>query len=39
LQGELDGKLFQLADIEADLAGTEGMVLEIHPTQSRAAAA
>jgi hypothetical protein len=39
LQGELDGKLFQLADIEADLAGTEGMVFEIHPAQPRTAAA
>jgi hypothetical protein len=39
LQGELDGKLFQLADIEADLAGTEGVVFEIHPAQPRAAAA
>ena len=39
LQGELDGKLFQLADIEADLAGTEGVVLEIHPARPRAAAA
>jgi hypothetical protein len=39
LQGELDGKLFQLADIEADLAATEGMVFEIHPAQPRAAAA
>ena len=26
LQGELDGKLAQLAEIEADLASTEGMV-------------
>jgi hypothetical protein len=26
LQGELDGKLVQLAEIEADLAGTEGIV-------------
>ena len=39
LQGELDGKLFQLADIEADLAGTEGVVFEIHPAQPRTAAA
>jgi N12 class adenine-specific DNA methylase len=39
LQGELDGKLFQLANIEADLAATEGVVFEIHPVQSRAAAA
>jgi N12 class adenine-specific DNA methylase/adenine-specific DNA methylase len=31
LQGELDGKLCQIADIEADLAGTEGVVFEIHP--------
>jgi hypothetical protein len=31
LQGELDGKLFQIADIEADLAGTEGVVDETHP--------
>jgi hypothetical protein len=31
LQGELDGKLFQLADIEADLAGTEGLVNDNHP--------
>jgi hypothetical protein len=39
LQGELDGKLFQLAGIEANLAGTEGVVLEIPPAQPRAAAA
>ena len=38
LQGELDGKLAQLADIEADLASTEGSVTANHP-QSRAAAA
>jgi hypothetical protein len=31
LQGELDGKLFQLADIEADLAGTERSVNDNHP--------
>ena len=31
LQGELDGKLFQIADIEADLAGTEGLVNDNHP--------
>ena len=31
LQGELDGKLLQIADIEADLAGTAGVVFEIHP--------
>jgi D-serine dehydratase len=28
LQGELDAKLAQLAEIEADLAGTEGVVSE-----------
>ena len=38
LQGELDGKLAQLADIEADLASTEGSVTANHP-QPRAAAA
>jgi hypothetical protein len=38
LQGELDDKLAQLADIEADLAGTEGSVTANHP-QPRAAAA
>jgi hypothetical protein len=38
LQGELDGKLARLADIEADLAGTEGSVTANHP-QPRAAAA
>jgi hypothetical protein len=38
-RGELDGKLCQIADIEADLAGIEGVVFEIHPAQSRAAAA
>ena len=32
LQGELDGKLAQLADIEADLAGTEGVLRDDHPT-------
>jgi len=31
LQGELDGKLFQIADIEADLADTEGLVNDNHP--------
>jgi hypothetical protein len=31
LQGELDAKLAQLADIEADLARTEGMVNDDHP--------
>jgi hypothetical protein len=39
LQGELDGKLCQIADIEADLANTEGAVFEIDPEQPRAAAA
>ena len=39
LQGELDGKLCQIADIEADLAGTEGLVFEIDPAQPRATAA
>jgi hypothetical protein len=39
LQGELDAKLCQIADIEADLAGTEGVVLEIHRAQLMAAAA
>jgi hypothetical protein len=29
LQGELDGKLLQIADIEADLAGIAGVVFEI----------
>jgi N12 class adenine-specific DNA methylase/adenine-specific DNA methylase len=38
LQGELDGKLCQIADIEADLASTEGVVFEIDPEQPRAAA-
>jgi N12 class adenine-specific DNA methylase len=31
LQGELDGKLAQLAEIEADLAGTEGVIDENRP--------
>jgi N12 class adenine-specific DNA methylase len=39
LQGELDGKLCQIADIEADLASTEGLVLEIDRAQLMAAAA
>jgi hypothetical protein len=38
LQGELDAKLAQLADIEADLASTESVVTEIHPEQLPAAA-
>jgi N12 class adenine-specific DNA methylase len=37
-QGELDGKLGQLADIETDLAGTEGVVGETDPAQIRAVA-
>jgi hypothetical protein len=38
LQGELDAKLAQLADIEADLAATEGMVGDGDPEGLRAAA-
>jgi len=37
LQGELESKLAQLAEIEADLAGTEGMGNENRPAQPRAA--
>jgi hypothetical protein len=37
LQGELDGKLAQLAEIEADLAGTEGVIDEHCPAQPKAA--
>ena len=37
LQGELDGKLAQLAEIEADLAGTEGVIDESRPAQPKAA--
>jgi N12 class adenine-specific DNA methylase/predicted RNA methylase len=36
LQGELDGKLAQLAEIEADLAGTEGVIAD-RPAQPKAA--
>ena len=39
LQGELNGKLCQIADIEADLAGTEGVVFEIDSAQPMAAPA
>jgi N12 class adenine-specific DNA methylase len=38
LQGELDAKLAQLAEIEADLAGTESVVSEIDPARIKAAA-
>jgi N12 class adenine-specific DNA methylase/predicted RNA methylase len=38
LQGELDAKLAQLAEIEADLASTEGMVDDAAPKGLRAAA-
>ncbi len=37
LQGELDGKLAQLAEIEADLAGTEGVIDANRPAQPKAA--
>ena len=37
LQGELDGKLAQLAEIEADLAGTDGVIDEHRPAQPKAA--
>ena len=36
LQGELDGKLAQLAEIEANLAATEGVVSENHPAVASA---
>jgi hypothetical protein len=39
LQGELDAKLAQLAEIEADLASTEGMVNENRSAPPRAIAA
>ena len=39
LQGELDGKLSQLAEIEADLASTEGVINENGSAQPRAIAA
>jgi hypothetical protein len=39
LQGELDGKLGQLAEIEADLASTEGVVNENGSARPRAIAA
>jgi len=39
LQGELDGKLGQLAEIEADLASTEGVVNQNGSAQPRAIAA
>jgi hypothetical protein len=38
LQGELDAKLGQLAEIEADLASTEGVVNESGSAQPRATA-
>ena len=38
LQGELDDRLMQLAAIEADLAGTEGISDEADPARIRAAA-
>jgi hypothetical protein len=38
LQGELDAKLAQLAEIEVDLASTEGMVSETDSAKLRAAA-
>jgi len=37
LQGELDGKLAQLAEIEADLAGTQGVIDENRRAQPKAA--
>jgi hypothetical protein len=37
LQGELDAKLTRLAEIEADLAGTEGAASPAPPTRARAA--
>ena len=39
LQCELDGKLAQLAEIEADVASTEGVVTENGSAQPRAIAA
>jgi hypothetical protein len=39
LQGELDDRLAQLLDIEADLASTEGADADNHPAQPRAIAA
>jgi N12 class adenine-specific DNA methylase len=39
LQGELDDRLAQLFDIEADLASTEGAGTHNHPAQPRAIAA
>ena len=39
LQGELDAKLAQLAEIEADLASTESVVNENGSAQPRAIAA
>jgi hypothetical protein len=38
LQGELDAKLAQLADIEVDLAATEGVVSEKRPAPAQKAA-
>jgi septal ring factor EnvC (AmiA/AmiB activator) len=35
LQGELDDKLFQIAEIEADLAATEGAGVKIEPAPRR----
>jgi hypothetical protein len=39
LQGELDGKLSQLAEIEAELVSTEGVVNENGSAQPQAIAA